>query len=95
MSFVDYTAELQPGPTFRCWRFPDPGSWHRDSGDAGAIAGMTRDTMARMNIDPERVYEVDYLLAAANRYLARAIRREEIDRVLAERPAVYVGLDAK
>jgi poly(hydroxyalkanoate) depolymerase family esterase len=46
----------QPGPTARCWQFPDPNSWHRDSGDPAAIAGMTRAVMERWRIDPERVY---------------------------------------
>ncbi|MCW3065126.1 MAG: hypothetical protein JWN32_2298, partial [Solirubrobacterales bacterium] len=55
---VDAIATLQPGPTMRCWRFPVPTSWHRDSGDAAAIAGMTRAVMARWRIDPERVYMV-------------------------------------
>ncbi|MCW3014948.1 MAG: hypothetical protein JWO02_2040 [Solirubrobacterales bacterium] len=55
---VDATATLQPGPTERCWRFPVPTSWHRDSGDAAALAGMTRAVMARWRIDPERVYMV-------------------------------------
>lgn len=53
---VDFGATTQPGPLARCWRFFWPGSWHRDGGDAGAIAGMTREVMARRRIDPERVY---------------------------------------
>ena len=46
----------QPGPTARCWQFPDPSSWHRGSGDPAAIAGMTRAVMKRLRINPERVY---------------------------------------
>ena len=39
-----------------CWKFPDPNSQVRDSGDPALIAGVTRDVMQRMSIDPERVY---------------------------------------
>jgi poly(hydroxyalkanoate) depolymerase family esterase len=53
---INPVEAAQPGATNRCWQFPNPLSWHRDSGDAGAIAGMTRATMAQWNIDPERVY---------------------------------------
>ncbi|HEV3229004.1 MAG TPA: PHB depolymerase family esterase [Solirubrobacteraceae bacterium] len=53
---VNAMEAAQPGPTARCWQFPDPNSWHRDSGDAAAIAGMTRAVMERWRIDPERVY---------------------------------------
>lgn len=53
---IDVSGNLQPGPTANCWRFFDPLDWHRDQGDAAAIAGMTRQVMSRMSIDPERVY---------------------------------------
>ncbi|WP_320668747.1 extracellular catalytic domain type 1 short-chain-length polyhydroxyalkanoate depolymerase [Patulibacter defluvii] len=53
---VDYGATIQPGPLVRCWRFFWPGSWHRDGGDAAAIAGMTREVAGRWRIDPERIY---------------------------------------
>ncbi len=46
----------QPAPARRCWQFPSPASWHRDSGDAAAIAAMTRAVMGRWSVDPERVY---------------------------------------
>jgi poly(hydroxyalkanoate) depolymerase family esterase len=55
---IDAIEAAQPGPTARCWQFPSPLSWHRDSGDAAAIAGMTRAVMAHWHIDPERVYMV-------------------------------------
>jgi poly(hydroxyalkanoate) depolymerase family esterase len=55
---VDAMEAAQPGPTARCWQFPDPQSWHRDSGDAAAIAGMTRAVIGRWRIDPKRVYMV-------------------------------------
>ena len=53
---IDATEAGQPGPTARCWQFPSPLDWHRDSGDPAAIAGMTRTVMTRWKIDPERVY---------------------------------------
>lgn len=55
---VNATEAAQPGPTRNCWQFPVPTSWHRDSGDAAAIAGITRAVMDRWRIDPERVYMV-------------------------------------
>lgn len=55
---VNAMEAAQPGPTARCWQFPNPQSWHRDSGDPAAIAGMTRAVMARWPIDTERVYIV-------------------------------------
>jgi poly(hydroxyalkanoate) depolymerase family esterase len=55
---IDETGTQQPGPLRNCWRFFDGASWHRDGGDAGALAGMTREVMARKRIDPERVYMV-------------------------------------
>jgi poly(hydroxyalkanoate) depolymerase family esterase len=60
MLYTDVNAfeAMQPGPTQRCWQFPNPLSWHRDSGDAGAIAGMTRAVMARWHINHRRVYMV-------------------------------------
>jgi poly(hydroxyalkanoate) depolymerase family esterase len=58
--YPDTTAghAAQPGPLRNCWRFFDPNSWHRDSGDAGAIAGMTRAVMERWRVDARRVYMV-------------------------------------
>ncbi|MDX6583809.1 MAG: hypothetical protein QOI10_2993 [Solirubrobacterales bacterium] len=58
--YPDVTAAeaAQPGPTARCWQFPNPQSWHRDSGDAAAIAGMTRAVMERWHIKGQRVYMV-------------------------------------
>ncbi|MCW2992502.1 MAG: hypothetical protein JWM73_3096 [Solirubrobacterales bacterium] len=55
---IDAAEAAQPGPTARCWQFPSPLSWHRDSGDAAAIAGMTHTVMSRWKIDAERVYMV-------------------------------------
>ena len=53
---IDESGTMQPGPTRNCWRFPSPQSWHRDGGDAAAIAGMTRATIDRFHTDPERTY---------------------------------------
>ncbi len=53
---VSPTHVAQPGPLTRCWQFFLPTSWSRDSGDAAAIAGMTRAVIANRAIDAERVY---------------------------------------
>jgi poly(hydroxyalkanoate) depolymerase family esterase len=60
MLYPDVTADevAQPGPAARCWQFFNPQSWHRDSGDAAAIAGMTQAVLERYRIDPGRVYMV-------------------------------------
>ena len=53
---VDELGRTQPGPANQCWKFPDPRSYKRDSGDSAAIADMTRDVMRKRSIDAERVY---------------------------------------
>jgi poly(hydroxyalkanoate) depolymerase family esterase len=53
---VDALGRAQPGAANQCWKFPYPPAWMRDNSDAGAIADMTRAVMAKMAIDPERVY---------------------------------------
>jgi len=53
---VDAAARAQPGPLSNCWRFLDPNSWKRGSGDSAAIADMTRAVMAKRSIAPGRVY---------------------------------------
>jgi poly(hydroxyalkanoate) depolymerase family esterase len=53
---VDAFGRSLPGPANQCWRFPYPAAWKRGSSDAAAIADMTRAAMAKLNIDPERVY---------------------------------------
>jgi poly(hydroxyalkanoate) depolymerase family esterase len=55
---VDAAETQQPGPLRNCWKFFDEANWHRDQGDPAAIAGMTREAMARRRIDPQRVYLV-------------------------------------
>jgi poly(hydroxyalkanoate) depolymerase family esterase len=42
----------------QCWRWYDPASNLRDSGDPNQIAGMTRQVMADHRIDPQRVYVI-------------------------------------
>jgi poly(3-hydroxybutyrate) depolymerase len=58
-----------PGPLNHCWRFFDPTSYVRGLGDVAAIAGMTRQVMADLAIDEERVFVVGVsaggLMAAA------------------------------
>ncbi len=53
---VDAAGRALPGPLKNCWKFPDPTSYFRGTGDAAAIADMTRFAMERRSIDPERVY---------------------------------------
>ena len=55
---VDALGRAQPGPAYRCWKFPYPPSWMRDNSDAAAIADMTRTVMADRAIDTDRVYLV-------------------------------------
>jgi poly(hydroxyalkanoate) depolymerase family esterase len=55
---VDATGRAQPGAANQCWKFPYPPAWQRDSSDAAGIADMTRAVMAKLAIDPERVYLV-------------------------------------
>ena len=53
---VDAIGKALPGPLNYCWKFPDPTSYFRGTGDAAAIADMTRFAMEKRSIDPERVY---------------------------------------
>ncbi|MBN8866066.1 MAG: prolyl oligopeptidase family serine peptidase [Solirubrobacterales bacterium] len=53
---VDQAQADLPQPLKRCWRFYEESSWHRDQGDAAAIAGMTRETMRLRAVDRQRVY---------------------------------------
>ena len=53
---VDDALTQLPQPLKNCWRFYDPGSHHRDMGDAAALAGITREVMNDNKVDPERVY---------------------------------------
>jgi poly(hydroxyalkanoate) depolymerase family esterase len=51
--YPDFAANTHPA---RCWRWTDPASQQRDSGDPATIAAETRAVMQRSNIDPQRVY---------------------------------------
>jgi poly(hydroxyalkanoate) depolymerase family esterase len=53
---VDAAGRTQPGPLNQCWKFLDPDSWKRGSGDSAAIADMTRAIMAKRSIARGRVY---------------------------------------
>ena len=53
---VDAAGRAQPGPLNQCWKFLDPSSWKRGSGDSAAIADMTRATMEKRSIARGRVY---------------------------------------
>ena len=53
---VDEVGRNLPGPLKNCWKFPDPTSYFRGTGDAAAIADMTRFAMDKRSIDDERVY---------------------------------------
>jgi poly(hydroxyalkanoate) depolymerase family esterase len=55
---VDDLGRNQPGPASQCWKFTDPASYFRGSGDDAAIADMTRVAMGKLTIDPDRVYLV-------------------------------------
>jgi poly(3-hydroxybutyrate) depolymerase len=55
---VDAFGRAQPGPLAQSWVFYDPSTYFRGNGDSAAIADMTRATMAKAPIDPERVYVV-------------------------------------
>ncbi len=53
---VDALGRAQPGPLNQCWKFAYPPAYTRDNSDAAAIADMTRAVMAKLSIDPERVF---------------------------------------
>ena len=55
---VDPVGANAPGPINQSWKFYDPTTYFRGNGDSAAIAAMTQDTMAKVPIDPERVYVV-------------------------------------
>lgn len=42
----------------QCWRWYDPASNRRGSGDPAQLAGITREVSARWNVDEQRVYAV-------------------------------------
>jgi poly(hydroxyalkanoate) depolymerase family esterase len=54
--FVVLYPDVPATQPLRCWKWYDPQSQQRDSGDPAIIAGMTRQVMKNWNIDPQRVY---------------------------------------
>jgi poly(hydroxyalkanoate) depolymerase family esterase len=46
----------QPGPTVRCWQFPDPQDWARGQGDGAAVAAITQIVTRGWRVNPQRVY---------------------------------------
>ena len=53
---VDEIGRTLPGPLNQCWKFPDPTSYFRGTGDAAAIADMTKFAISKRSVDLERVY---------------------------------------
>lgn len=53
---TDAIENAQPGPLTRCWQFFSPTDWLRGSGDAAAVAAITRQVMAARHVDARRVY---------------------------------------
>ena len=54
--YVLYPVQSQAANPQRCWNWFKPSHQQRGSGEPAWIAGLTRETMARHNIDPRRVY---------------------------------------
>ena len=56
--FVVLYPDVPANRPTRCWKFFDPQSQQRDSGDVLVIADMTRRVMQNWRIDPQRVYVI-------------------------------------
>jgi poly(hydroxyalkanoate) depolymerase family esterase len=54
--YVLYPAQTQHANSSRCWNWFKHNHQKRGRGEPAILAGMTRDVMARYNIDPQRVY---------------------------------------
>lgn len=54
--YVLYPAQAQHANASRCWNWFKHNHQKRGRGEPALLAGMTRDVMARYNIDPQRVY---------------------------------------
>ncbi len=53
---VLYPAQQQRANAQRCWNWFKHNHQARDRGEPAILAGMTRDVIARHNVDPDRVY---------------------------------------
>ncbi|HUQ74773.1 MAG TPA: PHB depolymerase family esterase [Burkholderiales bacterium] len=54
--FVAYPAQAWRANVERCWNWFREQHQKRDAGEPALIAGITRQILARYNVDPERVY---------------------------------------
>ncbi|WP_426148110.1 extracellular catalytic domain type 1 short-chain-length polyhydroxyalkanoate depolymerase [Polaromonas sp. DSR2-3-2] len=54
--YVLYPSQTQHANSSRCWNWFKHNHQKRGRGEPAVLAGMTRDVMARYNIDPKRVY---------------------------------------
>ena len=54
--YVLYPAQTQHANSSRCWNWFKHNHQKRGRGEPALLAGMTKDVMARYNIDPKRVY---------------------------------------
>ena len=54
--YVLYPAQTQRANASRCWNWFKHNHQKRGRGEPALLAGMTKDVMARYNIDPQRVY---------------------------------------
>ena len=54
--YVLYPAQTQHANSSRCWNWFKRNHQKRGRGEPAVLAGMTKDVMARYNIDPQRVY---------------------------------------
>ena len=54
--YVLYPAQTQHANSSRCWNWFKHNHQKRGRGEPALLAGMTKDVMARYNIDPKRIY---------------------------------------